>query len=498
MSEDEYKAEVITYIKRVITDEWNSGVNFTEVRNASDFTTAVQVEENDTDIGVAFEFKVEAVDVKALDGPIFWDDQQDELIGDNHFYRIRLESKKGGEFTTDLNVQLLELELAKHVYVKKFIRKSLLKYLSKLDQQVHDIKSTQADIEKFFQLQYSEDNFFFIPAKEEKKQGWGEWLMDKAKSTYKYYIKKPDPDLANKMDRLILRVNCANPRFDPLHIMLTIIFYDEKKIMIDSIDMVIDSLYYQFEYSFNLTTKRVIIKSIESGFRKLQKVILPFFDSWNNSTEQILPGLVSHVTANAEMYNEEKIGGLGGLIEVYDDELPAAPDDYPAVDSPQSPVFIMKLTISNATDEDPDNKIVLTRKFPKISQYTLDLAPTYSMLDFVRLTERINKRTNNSGLYTENFVNPFIEAVMIVDPARTDEINDLGLIETVDETPLSHMITPPTSTVFINHLWDLGLRDKLDIELGVIGMVGDDIIVDYFYKYMDPGWYDILSKKLGW
>ena len=46
VSEDEYKAEVITYIKRVITDEWNSGVNFTEVRNASDFTTLLENSKN--------------------------------------------------------------------------------------------------------------------------------------------------------------------------------------------------------------------------------------------------------------------------------------------------------------------------------------------------------------------------------------------------------------------------------------------------------------------
>ena len=137
-SAEDYKAAIIAYIKRIVVHEWNSGVKFTDVQNAADFSTAVEVEINDTDIGVAFQFKVEEVDVKALDGPIFWDDKQDEMLDGRNFYRIRFESKKGGDFNTDLNVQLLDLAFEEHLYVKKFIRKSLFKYLGKLDQQVHD------------------------------------------------------------------------------------------------------------------------------------------------------------------------------------------------------------------------------------------------------------------------------------------------------------------------------------------------------------------------
>ena len=501
LSEEDYKNAIIAYIKRIVVHEWNSGVKFTDIENAANFSTAVEVEVNDTDVGVAFQFKVEEVDVKALDGPIFWDDEQDAMIGSNNFYRIRFESKKGGEFTTDLNVQLLDLTLDKHYYVKKFIRKSLLRYLSKLDQQVHDISSVKQDIIKLFEIQYQLDNYFFIPVPKPEVKSWLDLIVDKVKAVaetgYNMYY-GIEAEKAAKIDREVFRVNCAEPKFDPINVMLSVEYQDENKVMINNIHLLIDSLYYQFEYSFNMTTKRVIIKAIENAFRKLQKAIFPFFSSWDQTNNQIIPGLIPHFNANAQMINEDVLSAIGAFIEVTEDRLPPPPEDGQEMENAFSPSFSMRLTVSNATDEDPDNKVIITRKFPKVSQYTVDLAPTFSTQDMTRMAERINHVTAASGMFTENFINPFIEAFMILDPGTTEALNGSIELDTIDGTIITNIITPPKSTAMLNNMFDLGLKNKLETQLGAVGQVGEDIIVDYFYQIKDPEWYEKLAAALGW
>lgn len=229
----------------------------------------------------------------------------------------------------------------------------------------------------------------------------------------------------NEDNSLFFLIHPTDSRFD--HIELYIVYipsenYDDEDIIKnkDKIHIIIESAYFQYDYEFNILTKRFIIKTIERLFFRIKDQVYPSLI--NVTKESNSPNLTLRMTDFLKNYQhyfspiktlteEEKTVTLTNN-EIYNSEC-----EFEFTFSHNASNFEITYKGTPINTEQKKQTITIHKTFPISSMYYTGLFPRGFLQNFMQIFDHILPNVDsegnlvpNSGTYRD-MVNPFVDGI---------------------------------------------------------------------------------------